>query len=328
MQFLLDVWSAVLAEMKKDYSENLMELWFNELKLVQLTDDTAVIATKQKFKRDFLESRYSKIIESYLEKTLGFSVKSIFISTEDKSLQEQLSAMDFSGEQKSNDTAQLKTLSDFDCKNTNDNINNSSRKKETKTSDFLETDFKEGINNLSDFYTSDNVPPNNHDNKKADFSDSDNYRFSNKSDPGYSFSNFIVGDSNKFAHAACLAVANSFSETEKKQESAYFQKQYNPLFIHGPSGLGKTHLLYSVMNHINKINPIAKIVYVKGEDFTNQLIDSISHNTNEQFRNKYRKADVLLIDDIQFIAGKVSTQEEFFHTFNALYEKNKQIILT
>lgn len=328
MQFLLDVWSAVLAEMKKDYSENLMELWFNELKLVQLTDDTAVIATKQKFKRDFLESRYSKIIESYLEKTLGFSVKSIFISTEDKSLQEQLSAMDFSGEQKSNDTAQLKTLSDFDCKNTNDNINNSSRKKETKTSDFLETDFKEGINNLSDFYTSYNVPPNNHDNKKADFSDSDNYRFSNKSDPGYSFSNFIVGDSNKFAHAACLAVANSFSETEKKQESAYFQKQYNPLFIHGPSGLGKTHLLYSVMNHINKINPIAKIVYVKGEDFTNQLIDSISHNTNEQFRNKYRKADVLLIDDIQFIAGKVSTQEEFFHTFNALYEKNKQIILT
>lgn len=328
MQFLLDVWSAVLTEMKKDYSENLMELWFNELKLVQLTDDTAVIATKQKFKRDFLESRYSKIIESYLEKTLGFSVKSIFISTEDKSLQEQLSSMDFSGEQKSSDTAQLKTLSDFDYKNTNDNINTSSRKKETKTSDFLETDFKEGINNLSDFYTSDNVPLNNHDNKKDDFSDSDNYRFSNKSDPGYSFSNFIVGDSNKFAHAACLAVANSFSETEKKQESAYFQKQYNPLFIHGPSGLGKTHLLYSVMNHINKINPIAKIVYVKGEDFTNQLIDSISHNTNEQFRNKYRKADVLLIDDIQFIAGKVSTQEEFFHTFNALYEKNKQIILT
>ncbi len=330
MQFLLDVWSAVLAEMKKDYSENLMELWFNELKLVQLTDDTAVIATKQKFKRDFLESRYSKIIENYLEKALGFSVSPVFISTEDKSSEEQLSSINLLQEQKNNAPFRENNLLSFDAQtyahqNINENINNSPSEKKSKTSDFLETEFKAGINNLSDIYTADNVSS---DNIKSAMPDSDSFRFSNKSDPGYSFSNFIVGDSNKFAHAACLAVANSFSETEKKQESGYFQKQYNPLFIHGPSGLGKTHLLYSVMHHINKVNQHAKIVYVKGEDFTNQLIDSISHNTNEQFRNKYRKADVLLIDDIQFIAGKVSTQEEFFHTFNALYEKNKQIILT
>ena len=163
---------------------------------------------------------------------------------------------------------------------------------------------------------------------------SDNYRLDESIDsmkfhPGneYTFDNFIVGSSNKFAHAACLAVANRYASGTNADEE-YFQKQYNPLFIYGPSGLGKTHLLYAIMNRISELCPEAKIVYVKGEDFTNQLIDSISHGTCEQFRSKYRTADVLLIDDTQFISGKVSTQEEFFHTFNTLYENHKQIVLT
>ncbi|MFA5562540.1 MAG: chromosomal replication initiator protein DnaA [Eubacteriales bacterium] len=131
----------------------------------------------------------------------------------------------------------------------------------------------------------------------------------------YTFENFIVGDSNKFAHAACVAVANE-------------PTTYNPLFIHGPSGLGKTHLLYAVTNEIKRHNPEGKLIYKKGEEFTNELIESIQRGTTAAFREKYRRADVLLIDDIQFIAGKESTQEEFFHTFNALYEAEKQIILT
>ncbi|MFA5562509.1 MAG: chromosomal replication initiator protein DnaA [Eubacteriales bacterium] len=131
----------------------------------------------------------------------------------------------------------------------------------------------------------------------------------------YTFENFIVGDSNKFAHAACVAVANE-------------PTTYNPLFIHGPSGLGKTHLLYAVTNEIKRHNPDVKLIYKKGEEFTNELIESIQRGTTATFREKYRRADVLLIDDIQFIAGKESTQEEFFHTFNALYESEKQIILT
>ena len=131
----------------------------------------------------------------------------------------------------------------------------------------------------------------------------------------YTFENFIVGDSNKFAHAACVAVANE-------------PTTYNPLFIHGPSGLGKTHLLYAVTNEIKRHNPEGKLIYKKGEEFTNELIESIQRGTTATFREKYRRADVLLIDDIQFIAGKESTQEEFFHTFNALYESEKQIILT
>jgi chromosomal replication initiator protein len=132
----------------------------------------------------------------------------------------------------------------------------------------------------------------------------------------YTFDNFIVGSSNKFAHAACIAVADRPAQ------------DYNPLFIYGPSGLGKTHLLYAVTNEIKLKNPSANIIYIKGEDFTNQMIESLAKKSMSKFRDKYRTCDVLLIDDIQFIAGKESTQEEFFHTFNALYEEGKQIILT
>ena len=132
----------------------------------------------------------------------------------------------------------------------------------------------------------------------------------------YTFENFIVGSSNKFAHAACIAVADRPAQA------------YNPLFIYGPSGLGKTHLLYAITNELKKkINNI-RVIYIKGEDFTNQMIDSMSRQAMTEFRDKYRSCDVLLIDDIHFIAGKTSTQEEFFNTFNALHEAGKQIIMT
>jgi len=136
------------------------------------------------------------------------------------------------------------------------------------------------------------------------------------SNSDYTFENFIVGSSNKFAHSACIAVARNNT------------CEYNPLFIYGPSGLGKTHLLNAIINELNENNPHVTIIYVKGDQFTNQMIESIAAGTQSEFRNKYRKSDVLLIDDIQFIAGKEATQEEFFHTFNELYEDNKQIIMT
>lgn len=139
----------------------------------------------------------------------------------------------------------------------------------------------------------------------------------------YTFENFVVGESNKFTYGASVAVANDPACVASEDTL-----KYNPLFIYGPSGLGKTHLLYAIINHIKNTRPELKIVYVNGEKFTTELIDSITKKTTEQFRNKYREADVLLIDDIHFIAGRTSTQEEFFHTFNALHEANKQIILT
>lgn len=133
---------------------------------------------------------------------------------------------------------------------------------------------------------------------------------------GYTFDRFVVGPSNKFAHAAAIAVAQNPG------------KIYNPLFIYGNSGLGKTHLLLSIGQAIRQSTPAANIAYVKAEDFVNQMIRSIQSGATEAFRQKYRNADLLLMDDIQFIAGKESTQEEFFHTFNCLYEAGKQIVIT
>ena len=134
--------------------------------------------------------------------------------------------------------------------------------------------------------------------------------------PKYTFDNFVVGNSNKYAHAAALAVAESPSEA------------YNPLFIYGGSGLGKTHLMHAIGIYLLENNPQINVLYVSSEMFTNEFIKAINTKTMNDFKKKYRQADVLMIDDIQFLGGKNETQEEFFHTFNSLYNLNKQIIIS
>lgn len=132
----------------------------------------------------------------------------------------------------------------------------------------------------------------------------------------FTFDSFVVGESNKLAYAAAQAVAEGASE------------HYNPLFIYGDSGLGKTHLIYAISNRFQRLHANAKIVYIKGDDFLNEFVSLVRQNRGDEFRAKYRDADLLLVDDVQFVAGREQTQNEFFHTFNTLYEAGHQIVLT
>lgn len=156
------------------------------------------------------------------------------------------------------------------------------------------------------------------DNDKDTIHEEKTHVISNNSplNPKYTFDTFVIGENNRFAHAAALAVAESLGEA------------YNPLFLYSDVGLGKTHLMHAIGNFVLQQNPDARVLYITSEKFTNELINAIQNNTTEDFRNKYRNIDVLLIDDIQFLIGKERCQEEFFNTFNDLHEKKKQIIIS
>lgn len=243
MNFIKQVWMAVLDILQTRYTDIVMDLWFRKMELTHLDENNAYISVDNEFKLSIVQKKYGDELKQLIEECLGFPINiSLYVAgVEDN---------DDSGENDETHVPDKEELEKF-------NIN-----------------FE------------------------------------------YTFDNFVIGSSNKFTHAACLAVA---------QKPA---RAYNPLFIYGPSGIGKTHLLFAIMNEAKRLRPNINILYIKGDDFTNQLVDAIASKTPIIFREKYRNCDMLLVDDVQFIAGKTSTQEEFFHTFNALYEQNKQIILT
>ena len=277
MQEFDEIWLLALEFLKTKYSDTVMSLWFKDIKLSQVTDTKAVIFVPSSFKRGILEKNHASAISDALNEVLGYDVELIFTSESSFSVEE---CTEPEAEQLSPQTVPTSA--------------------EQETQDELPAEAAVTPPEPSYFTPGETEASVKYNSHTTD----------------YTFDNFIVGSSNKFAHAACLSVATNPAHS------------YNPLFIYGPSGLGKTHLLYAIINEIHKNNPDFNIIYVKGDEFTNQMIESIGKGLTAEFRERFRKADVLLIDDIHFIAGKESTQEEFFHTFNDLYEHRKQIILT
>lgn len=258
-----EIWSFALKEIQRvcELPDTMMHLWFNDMKLTLVTEDSVVFTTETDFRRDVVTNRYTKQLTEVMSGILGYPVTvSVVSGQKERNLEKKMT------EAARLESADVDPAKDF-------YVRVGEQRTQNKAS--VPSAFRE-----------------------------------------YTFENFVIGSSNRFAHAAALAVADAPVNS------------YNPLFIYGPSGVGKTHLLYAITNRITKNYPDYRVIYVSGEEFTNQLIDAIHRNITPEFREKYRKADVLLIDDIHFIAGKDSTQEEFFHTFNELYKNNKQIILT
>ena len=230
------VWGKILGKLEERITAPLVNLWFNDVEVLEYSDDRLVLFVPDEFRKDTIEKRTLGYIREIVKEQFDLDI-TVTVIGEDQ-------------------------LEGFQAKK-----------------------------------------------RKMDFLDFN---------PQFTFEKFIVGSSNRFAHAAALAMA-----TEGEAPDGY-----NPLFIYGPPGLGKTHLLYAIASKIHKDNPDANIVYIKAEQFTNELIAAIADGKMVSFREKYRGADVFLVDDVQFIAGKESTQEEYFHTFNTLYESKRKIIMT
>ncbi|MNI13385.1 Chromosomal replication initiator protein DnaA [compost metagenome] len=245
-----DLWQQVLSVIQTKLSKPSFDTWLKSTKASVFTDSTVIICAPNNFAREWLESRYTKLISSTIFDYIGKQVEVKFIiETEDQKAQATVTAPVI-------------------------------------------------------------IPP------KGPAIVSQEENFTNMMNSRYTFDTFVIGSGNRFAHAASLAVAEAPA------------KAYNPLFLYGGVGLGKTHLMHAIGHYVLEHNPDARVLYISSEKFTNEFINAVRDNRGESFRNKYRTIDVLLIDDIQFLAGKEGTQEEFFHTFNALHEEGKQIIIS
>ena len=240
------LWQQVLAAIETKLSKPSFDTWMKSTRALVLNETAAIISAPNAFAKEWLESRYVKMIRDTIEEVTGLR-PNVKIVVDDE-------PEDESAKVKPQAPAVRKPLNE------------------------------------------------------------ENY--SNMLNPRYTFDSFVIGAGNRFAHAASLAVAEAPA------------KAYNPLFLYGGVGLGKTHLMHAIGHYILEHNPDCKVLYISSEKFTNEFINAIRDNRGEDFRNKYRNIDILLIDDIQFLAGKEQTQEEFFHTFNALHEEHKQIVIS
>jgi len=237
-----ELWQYILNEMKAKMSKPSYDTWLSQTVVKGLTDKILTISVPNEFTKNWLDQRYTEVIDTLLYEMTGTE-----LSVKFEILEENVQTQTSETEQETQSTT-------------------------------------EEIQNMLN--------------------------------PKYTFDTFVVGAANRFAHAASLAVAEAPA------------KSYNPLFIYGGVGLGKTHLMHAIGHYVREYHPDRRVIYLSSEKFTNEFINAIMDNKAESFRNKYRSVDILLVDDIQFLAGKEQTQEEFFHTFNTLHEENKQIIIS
>jgi len=293
------MWQMLDEKMRQCYSgtEQSYELWFGRMQFRYLDADRAVFVCENETKRGIIQKKYAEFISECLVDVNGYSPEvEIGVDT----------SLAPSVPDDGTVISPLKIARELEAKRREEERLAEEAKANADRSDHEnEPEFEEDFTSAGE----------NTIERTAESAESRGEKLLTYNED-YTFENFIVGRSNNFAHAAALNVADNIGW------------KINPLFIYGPSGLGKTHLMYAIANRALKRNPDMKVIYVKGEEFVNQLVEAIQKNKNQQFRQKYRSADMLLIDDIQFIAGKEATQTEFFHTFDALYEDHKQIILT
>ncbi|WP_010279243.1 chromosomal replication initiator protein DnaA [Paenibacillus senegalensis] len=243
------LWQQVLSVIQTKLSKPSFDTWLKSTTATVFTDSLLIICAPNNFAREWLETRYAKMISSAVYECLGRDVEVQFII-----------------EEEAQDSAAIASPAVH-------------------------------------------IP-------KPEVTEQEEWGYTSMMNPKYTFDTFVIGVGNRFAHAASLAVAEAPA------------KSYNPLFLYGGVGLGKTHLMHAIGHYVLEHNPRARVMYISSEKFTNEFINAIRDNRGESFRHKYRNIDILLIDDIQFLAGKEQTQEEFFHTFNALHEERKQIIIS
>lgn len=315
------IWQIMLNDIRDDHEmpETAIDLWFGHFEMVSLSTDLVVFATESEMKRGIIADRYTDFLAKHIYRVIGFKPEvEITVNTDLAEVPEDngeiRSPLRRMRELKAQHEAELERERTAENATSEESeadfifVGDYTEDEDSETPSFAESSAMETEEELISSHLA----------KRAE-AGLDSGLTGEKLlsfNPDYTFENFIVGSSNKLAHAGALVVAENPG------------RKYNPLFFYGNSGLGKTHLMYAIANKALENDSSMKVIYVKGEEFTNQLVMALRNQKTSEFREKYRKADMFLIDDIQFIAGRESTQQEFFHTFDALYEDHKQIIIT
>ncbi|XER09865.1 Chromosomal replication initiator protein DnaA [Sporomusa aerivorans] len=320
---MASIWQQALIHMKKAFIKPLFETWIKSTMPLSINDNVIEIGTPKQFVKEWLESRYVPVIKAALKAAANKDFEIVFINMDiEMDGIEEDPLFDIDVIPKANSVPEI--IVEEPEKNISGPISATVHPEETGIHSLDYLTYLDDIHDIPEAAAASPEPPpapkSSLQKEKRPVQSQQNTIIPATEDfnlnPKYIFSTFVIGNSNRLAHAASLAVSEAPAQV------------YNPFFIYGGVGLGKTHLMHAIGHRIKENNPNIKVVYISSEKFTNELINSIISGNPESFRQRYRNIDVLLVDDIQFLSKKEHTQEEFFHTFNTLHEANKQIIIS